>query len=1024
MRFKPIQLIRFLSALFVLIWACTLTGAAQNRRQQVVGTIVDKSGEPLPGVAVYVKNQSSRGTSTNLDGQFVLSAAPNETLVVSAVSYLTKEVPASYFKDGTTLILEDDQEALEEAVVVGYGTQKKISVVGAVSTVNVAEVKAAPVASVSQALVGKVPGLVTRQFSGEPGVDQANLYIRGLATWGDVSPIIIVDGVERDLNTLNMPEIESISFLKDATATAVYGIRGANGVIIITTRHGKRGAPKVTLRSEAAVRVGGRFPNFLNSGEWAELFNEARMNDGYAPRYSSEEILKYYDQSDPYNYPYVDWIGEIFKKTTTQTVHNLNITGGTDRINYFVNFGFTDQAGLYKTDDRFEYNTNIDARRYNLRSNIDVKLAESLTAEVGLGYISQEQIHPMAVTERTFLTAFNYAPNKIPMYNPDGTFASEYFNGYVNPYMQMSNLGYKTTLNANFQGTFALKWDLSNLVTKGLTWNNTFTFDLVSYSSNDRQKVNDDIKSWQGYDRTGEEIYKVWMEKFPEGFSSRATLSRALRYYSQLNYNRSFGLHNLNGMLMFNMGSSIDVNAGSGVAALPYHTMGISGRAVYDYDARYIVEFSFGYNGSENFAPGHRFGFFPGVALGWNLAREPYWKVPQISTLKLRGSYGTVGNDRTGSSRFPYLSTTSSASGFYMGQNMSYYSGYTENMLGDENISWEVAKKLNIGLEYGMFDDKVLLGVDVFQEKRDGLLVQRSSSVPMASGFQTSQLPYLNLGKTQNRGIDAQLEIKNTTPGGFFYSVKGNISWSRSKIIFRDEPANQPDYRSQRGHSINAAAVLIAEGFFESAEDVATWPKSSYSSELRPGDVKYRDVNGDGVINGNDVVYLKYPWVPELNYGFGATLGYKGFDLTAFFVGSGNYTYGYAGYAVSVAPFIWGAEAQVQRYFAENRWRPGADNSNALFPRVSSTENTHNEQSSTLWVRTVHYLRLKNAEIGYTLPTRITDKIRLSSVRFFVNGINLLLWDNLKIYDPESQSGYGVDYPNQTTINGGVEITF
>ena len=1024
MRFKPIQLIRFLSALFVLIWACTLTGAAQNRRQQVVGTIVDKSGEPLPGVAVYVKNQSSRGTTTNIDGQFVLSAAPNEILVISAVSFLTKEVPAGTFKDSPVLTLEDDQQALEEAVVVGYGTQKKVSVVGAVSTVSVAEVKAAPVASVSQALVGKVPGLVARQFSGEPGQDQAQLYIRGLATWGDNTPIIIVDGVERDLNTLNMPEIESISFLKDATATAVYGIRGANGVIIITTRHGKRGAPKVTLRSEFAVRTGGRFPDFLNSGEWAELYNEARMNDGYEPRYSSEEILKYYDQSDPYNYPYVDWIGEIFKKTTTQTVHNLNITGGTDKVNYFVNFGFTDQMGLYNTDKRFEYNTNIDARRYNLRSNIDVKLAESLTAEVGLGYISQEQIHPMAWTERTFLTAFNYAPNKIPMYNPDGSFASEYFNGYVNPYMQMSNLGYKTTVNANFQGTFALKWDLSNLVTKGLTWNNTFTFDLVSVASNDRQKVNDDIKSFQGYDRTGEEVYKTWMEKFPEGFSAAGSLNRALRLYSQLNYNRSFGLHNLNAMLMYNMGSTLNVTAGSGVAALPYHTMGISGRAVYDYDARYIAEFSFGYNGSENFAPGHRFGFFPGVALGWNIAREPYWKAHQISTLKIRGSYGVVGNDRTGSTRFPYLSTTGSDGGITMGQNMSYYSGYTEQTIGDENISWEKSRKLNVGLEYGMFEDKVLLGVDVFQEKRDGLLVQRSSSVPMLSGFTTTQLPYLNLGKTSNMGIDTQLEIKNTTRSGFFYSLKGNVSWSRSRVIFRDEPANQPDYRSQRGHSINAAAVLISEGFFESEEDIATWPRQTYSSNLKPGDIKYRDVNGDGIINSNDAVYLKHCLIPELNYGFGFTIGYKGFDASAFFVGCGNYVYGFAPYQPSIAAFLWGPEAQVQRHFAENRWRYGADNSNALFPRVSSTENANNEQQSTLWVRTVHYLRLKNAEIGYTLPSRFTDKIRLSSVRFFVNGINLLLWDNLKLYDPESASGYGVDYPNQTTINGGVEITF
>ena len=355
---------------------------------------------------------------------------------------------------------------------------------------------------------------------------------------------------------------------------------------------------------------------------------------------------------------------------------------------------------------------------------------------------------------------------------------------------------------------------------------------------------------------------------------------------------------------------------------------------------------------------------------------------------------------------------------------MAYQTGYGETRIGDENITWEKSRKMNLGFEYGMFDDKITLGVDAFHERRDGLLVQRTSSVPDLSGFTSSQLPYLNLGKTENKGIEAQMEIKNTTRGGFFYSLRGNISFSRSKVIFRDEPANQPEYRSQRGHSLSSVSAYIAEGFFESEEDIATWPRQTFASTLRPGDVKYRDVNGDGVVDGNDAVLMKYPTIPELNYGFGFTLGWKGFDLSAFFVGSGNYSFLIAGGAQTIAPFIWGPEAQVQREFYENRWREGADNSNAKYPRTSSTNNSNNNQNSTLYLKTLHYLRLKNAEIGYTLPSKVTDKLRITSCRFFINGINLLLWDNLKFWDPEQASSMGLTYPNQTTINSGVEITF
>ena len=1018
---KPLSIFRLTIILSLLGPMTFWTASAQSGRKQITGTVVDVSGEALPGVIVIVKGQSKRGTSSNSEGAFILSAAPNEVLVFSCISFKSKEVPAQYFNSNQTITLENDNESIADAVVVGYGVQKKVSIVGAISTVNVSELKSMATSNVSTALAGKVPGLVTNQVSGEPGADVGYMYVRGLSTWGNNNPIVIVDGIERDINQLSMQEVESITFLKDATATSVYGIRGANGVIVVTTKHGQAGAPKITIRSEAAVLTGRRFPDFINAGEFSELWNEACINDGITPTWTDADILRFYDQSDPYNYPDVNWINEIFKKHTFQTQQNLTVSGGTDRVNYFVNFGFFKQDGLFKTDPSFEYSTNVGLIRYNLRSNIDIKLARDLTAEVGLGIVSKDYRRPSASTSRIMSAAYAYAPNKIPIYNPDGSFCATIFNEASNPYMEATHAGYTTELNNLFQGTFILKWDLSHLVTEGLTWNNTFSFDQLNAATNTRRKYFTS-KEYMGLNADGEDNYKTWYEKSPETYSQGGSGQRTLRFYSQLNYDRSFGDHNLTGMLMFNMGEGVVVTAGSGTAALPSRVMGVSGRAVYDYGHRYIAELSFGYNGSENFAPGHRFGFFPGVALGWNLAKEPYWKAYNISTLKFRGSIGTVGNDRTGGSRFAYLSKTGSATGFGMGISMSPTNGYTEGTIGaGEDITWERARKINLGVDFGMYDDKLTIGFDAFHEKRDGLLIQRTYSVPRAAGFIYSQLPYVNLGKSENKGIEGSFEMKNTTRGGFYYSVRANASFTRSKCIYRDEPVNQPEYQSYRGHSLALNLTYIAEGFFEDEEDIATWPKQSFGP-VQPGDVKYRDVNGDGIVDPQDRVMAGYPQIPEFNYSFGTTMAYKGFDWSIFFTGRGRSSYYF--YGETVYPFIYGQESNVQREFYEYRWRPGADNSKARYPRVSTKANPNNNLISTLYMRESSCLRLKNVEVGYTLPTKSANKIRISSCRFFLNGVDLLLFDKLKIADPETNNGNVAYYPKQSTVNAGLEINF
>lgn len=990
----------------------------EQQKKTITGRVIDEQGESIIGANI-METGTTNGTVTDVNGRFILDVEVTAIIRISYIGYVAQDIP-TVGKTTFEILLQEDLEALEEVVVVGYGTQKKVSVVGAISTITAAEVKRVPAPSLSQALVGKIPGLVSRQLSGEPGQDQAYLYIRGLTNWSDNTPIVIVDGIERDLNTLNMPEVESITFLKDATATAVYGIRGANGVIIITTKKGVVGAPVVTLRSELAQLQGMRFPDFISAGEMAELWNEARFNDGLQPAYRPEEILRYYDESDPLNYPNINWIDYIFEKNTMQLINNVNISGGTERVQYFVNLGYTMQDGLFKRDPSFEYNTNVRMHRYNLRSNIDIHLSRSLIAEIGLGLISKEQKHPGYFTSEIMNAAFEFSPYKIPMFNPDGTYSALIYNNWTNPYMQTTHGGYSTELSNNMQATFSLKWDLSSLVTPGLSWTNTFSFDQYVWGRNKRLK-GVTSKQYLGLNHYGEEIYHVWWEKKPEIFSKDSGNSRALRLFSQMNYSRSFDKHNVNAMFMFNMGESINLLAANGTQALPSRLMGTSGRIVYDYETRYIAEFSFGFNGSENFAKGHRSGFFPGVAVGWNAARENYWDLKEISTLKLRGSWGKVGNDRMGGDRFAYLSTTTSGSGYGFGSAMSSRAGFMEGRIGSgTGITWEEATKYNIGLDFGMFADRITLQVDMFKEDRDGLLVQRKT-IPKASGYRADQIPYANIGKTQNKGIETMLEAKNTTQRGLFYSVRGNFSFMRNLVVFADEPINQPDYQSMRGHSLGLSQGLVALGFFEDQDDIDNSPKQDFGP-VRPGDIKYRDVNGDGIINNNDRVYLGYPKVPEIGYGFGGTIAYKGFDLSLYFTGAARSSYFFFG--TTVYPFVWGNEANVQREFYEHRWRPGADNSNAKYPAVSSVPSTNNNQISSIYMRNGNYIRLKNAELGYSLPQRWIKKILISNCRFFVNGIDLLLWDNLKIADPESDNGNLQYYPKQRTINGGVEITF
>lgn len=999
----------------------------QPAKRQITGKVVDAAtGESVIGASVWIKNSTS-GVVTDIDGNFSISVSGISTvLVISYLGYVNLEIEVGERRDLGVIKLSSSSETLEEVVIVGYGSQRKVSVTGAISNVSVKELEIASTPSLSTALGGKLPGVITRQSSGEPGFDQAAVHIRGIASWVSNSPLVLVDGVERDMNTINTQEIESLYILKDASATAVYGVRGANGVVIITTKKGIVGKPTITLRSEAAVLSPLRLPQYINGGEYARLVNEALTNKGENTRFSEEAIQKFQDGSDPYLYPNVNWVDEVLRKHTYQSIHNLNISGGSELLTYFVNAGFTFQDGLYKGDNQNPYNTNANLQRYNLRSRVDMNLSKSFSINVGLGGIIQQRNYPGNDSYWIFNAIKQTNPIAFPVRNPDGTpgsIAPDQTQGW-NPWAVATQQGYRTQYYNTVQGTFGAKWDLSSLITSGLSLNSKFAYDHTSAGGPNRPKFFE-LKQYMGKDpETGEDIYVIHREEEPLGYSTYLNGNRSIYFESSLNYDKKFGIHSLTGMLLYNQRDYVNITAGTTTENLPYRHQGIAGRLTYDYDNRYLAEFNFGYNGSENFPKGKRFGFFPAASLGWIASNEKFWNVPFINHLKLRSSYGQSGNDQSGT-RFLYLTfmrTTGNVNYSHFGKDMIVIPGIEEGQTGSMNVTWEVSTKFNIGADMGLFNDMVNLQFDIFKESRTGILIQRQD-IPTMVGFYGTP-PYGNLGEAENKGFDGQIEIKNKLPNGLFYSFRGNATFARNTIIENDEPIQKYSYQSQKGLAISQVSGLVALGFFKDQEDIDASPRQTFMSTIRPGDIKYQDINSDGVIDLYDRVPIGHPRTPEFMYGFGGTVAYKNIDISLFFSGAARTSFFLGGKTMS--PFYYG-ETNLLREYYDNRWIPSReDNSKAKYPAIISEKNENNFVSgvtSTLWMRDGSYLRLKNAELGYTIPSGLSEKLNIKDIRVFVNGINLFTWDKIKIFDPESDSGDG-GYPIQRNINVGFQINF
>jgi TonB-linked SusC/RagA family outer membrane protein len=1000
----------------------------QDQGPELRGRVTDgKTGEAVIGAYVILKGTST-GAATDANGNYSFAyPGGRHTVVVTCMGYK----PAEAIVTGPRVLdfqLEEKAIELEETMVVAYGAQRKVSVIGAITSIDVDQLKV-PAGQISNSLAGRLAGIIAVQRSGEPG-QSSNFWVRGISTFGEnKNPLILVDGVERALDLLDPEDIESFSILKDATATAVYGVRGANGVIIINTRRGKEGKPDINVKVQQGFLAPKRLPRMAGSATWAEVYNTARESHGYTPVYTDEEIDKYRDQSDPYLYPSVDWLEELMKDYTTSQRVNLNVTGGGQVARYYVSGAFYNENGLYIKDASHEWDSEINYKRYNFVSNVDVNLHPSTVLKLNINGVLETKHQPYESTSTIFSQAVSVSPNMVPLYYPDPDefgkrrYAEATGGNIPNPYNTLTQRGYNDNWWTKVNAIMALEQDFSSLVTPGLKATVKFSFDSNAWNQILREGS---PHTWYAKtrDADGQLVYEEnALGSNTLGYVSYANGERALYLEASATYNRVFGeKHHVGGLLLYNQ-REYQVAAGSSIGALPYRNQGLAGRVTYSYEDRYFIEGNFGYNGSENFARGHRFGFFPAGAVGWIVSSEEFFqdKIPALNTLKLKLSLGQSGNDQIGGGRrFVYLPTINGANGTNWGVANTVIGGVTVGEYANDNVSWETSTKFNAGIEMQWFDG-LRLQADYFHENREGIFVQRKS-IPDHVGVTT--MPWSNVGKMRNRGVDATLEFDKRF-GDWFVSARGTFTFARNKQISDDQPDYIDKYRNRNGQRYGQQFGLVALGLFRSASEIANSPVQYGVSYLQPGDIKYKDINGDGTVDTSDEVPLGFSSVPEIVYGGGVSVSYKGCDLSLFFQGLSNTTFFLGGAYfpfnypnIGQTSFLAGLEG---KYFD-----PEKQNFDAELP-LPYSDGWHgsNYVASSWWQRSGAFLRLKNAEIGYTVPRTITDRLLLKSIRLFVAGENLFTFaPDVKLWDPETGSQDGRGYPLMKTVNVGLNINF
>ena len=992
-----------------------------NPAYQVQGKITDsKTGDPLQGATVAIEG-SRRAVRADSAGNFSITIEKQKAvLLISHSGYTTQKIPVEDDKF-LQISLVEDAAKLDEVVVVGYSRQSKNKITGSIATVNGDEIVKSNAGDLSNSLAGRVPGIITMQNSAEPGSDGAEVLIRGRATLNDNGPLVMVDGIQRDFNQIDPNEIQSISVLKDASAVAIYGVRGGNGVILITTKRGSSGMPTFNFTTYYGFQNPTQVPKYLNAYDYARLYNEAQQNDDpTAPApYSDDDLQKYRDHSDPYDHPDVDWFKEVISPNAPQSRNTLSITGGSERIRYFMLFGMYDQAGMY---------SSVNFKKYNLRLNVDADITKTTTLSVGVfGGLQRKREPGVPDASRQgegLYAVITYIPNNaFPVRNEDGSLGSIWGQS---PIGELEESGYIRKNTNDLQSSFTLNQKL-DFVTPGLSAKVVYAKDF-GYNHNKSW-----LLSYKSYSRSDGELEEQLNRSSPNLTEEFGEYDNST-FETHINYNRSFGKHEVGALVLysqsefFNNGFSAfrreyitsavdqlsagpDANKDNGSSASESGVEGVVGRFNYSFDQKYLFEASFGYNGSDNFPSNKRYGFFPAVAAGWVISKEPFFEGASslVTYLKLRGSYGQVGNDKVGIRRFLYVPTVNYSSGYII--NGSPVQGVDLGDPANLIVTWEKAKKSNIGIDLGIKGSLLSARLDVFYEQRNNILGTRNRSVPGTYGF---TLPVENFAKVNNRGFEFEVN-HNGNIGSFSYSVGFNVTHARNKVVFIDEPSNIPAYRQQTGKPLGQFFGYIAEGFYNDEADLHSWAQIP-GVEPQPGDIKYKDLNGDGFIDEDDITAIGKSDMPENVYGFNVSANYKGFDLSLLLQGASGYT---VEFKDGILEFIYNSQAWEHHL---DRWTP--ENHNASYPRLSLGQFNYKQEASTFWAKNAGYVRLKNIELGYTIPTRIFPRSSISKLRAYITASNLFTLSRVKYFDPEAPSGFPLFYPQQKGFFGGINVTF
>lgn len=1023
----------------------------QQNKRKISGRVTDIKGEPLIGVNVTVDGDAN-GSITNMDGLYeIFVTKKSVVLKFTYIGFKTSEIRTNASTNIYDVTLEEQVNELEETVIVGYGTQRKISNIGAQSSMKMEDIKT-PSASLTTTLAGRLAGVVAVQRTGEPGKDAADIWIRGISTPNTSSPLVLVDGVERSFNDIDPEDIESLTTLKDASATAVYGVRGANGVILIKTKPGKVGKPTVSADYYESFTRFTKMVDLADGITYMNAANEAMRNDGIATKYTEDQIRNTIAGKDPYLYPNVDWLKEIFNDWGHNRRVNVNVRGGSEKVAYYASVSYFNETGMTVTDKNIDtYDSKMKYSRYNFTTNLNIDVTPTTKVEIGAqGYLGEGN-YPAISSADLYNAAMSISPVEYPKmffvngeaYVP-GTSTNNNFN---NPYSQATRRGYDNLTKNQIYSNLRVTQDL-DMLTKGLKLTAMYAFDVYNeiHVHQDRaESTYNFLDTSVPYDMNGQPI----LQRIYEGsnvlsYKQETSGNKKTYLEASLNYDRTFNDdHRVSALFLFNQQSKLLYPKGTLEDAIPYRMMGIAGRATYSWKDRYFAEFNIGYNGAENFSPKHRFGTFPAFGVGWVVSNEKFWQPlsKAVSFLKIRYTDGKVGNSEVSDRRFMYLDQMKENGdyGYKFGPNGTKWSGYeTVNMAVD--LIWEESRKQDLGIDLKLFNDDLSIVFDLFKERRENILLKREHSIPSFLGYNTSA-PYGNIGIIENKGFDGTIEYNKRINKDWVIALRGNVTFNKDKWIQGELPEQKYEWMNQYGHNINGVKGYVAEELFTQAEidDMARWeslsdankaitpkPFASQFGTVKAGDIKYKDLNNDGQIDAYDQTYISRGDVPTTVYGFGFTVGWKDLSVGMMFQGVAGAERVLNG--SSVNPFNGGGGSGNLYSNIGDRWTEENPDQNAFYPRLSygseTTSNINNFQKSTWWVRNMNFLRLKTLQISYNLPKPWVNKVHLKNAAVYVMGTNLFTLSRFKLWDPELNTDNGASYPNTTSYSVGINFTF